>query len=69
MAKSLALAYHRGATTIVGGGDTIAALRVAEISEREVSHISTGGGASLEYVSGEDLPGVEVLTDKNAKLV
>ena len=69
VAKSLALAYHRGATTIVGGGDTIAALRAAEISEREVSHISTGGGASLEYVGGEGLPGVEVLTDKNAKLV
>lgn len=69
VAKSLALAYHRGATTIIGGGDTVAALRVAEISEREVSHISTGGGASLEYVGGEELPGVEVLTDKNAKLV
>lgn len=69
IAKSLALAYHRGATTVVGGGDTIAALRVAGISEREVSHISTGGGASLEYVGGEELPGVEVLTDKNAKLV
>jgi len=69
VAKSLALAYHREATTIVGGGDTVAALRVAGISEREVSHISTGGGASLEYVGGEELPGVEVLTDKNAKLV
>ena len=69
VAKSLALAYHRGATTIVGGGDTIAALRIAGISEREVSHISTGGGASLEYVGGEELPGVEVLTDKNAKLI
>jgi len=69
VAKSLALAYHRGATTIIGGGDTVAALRAAEISEREVSHISTGGGASLEYVGGEELPGVEVLTDKNAKLV
>lgn len=68
IAKSLALAFHRGATTIVGGGDTIAALRAAEISEREVSHISTGGGASLEYVAGEELPGVEVLTDRNAKL-
>ena len=69
VAKSLALAYHRGASTIVGGGDTIAALHVAEISEREVSHISTGGGASLEYVSGEELPGITLLADRNAKLI
>lgn len=69
VAKSLALAYHRGASTIVGGGDTIAALHGAEISEREVSHISTGGGASLEYISGEELPGISVLTERNAKLL
>lgn len=68
VAKSLALAFHRGATTVVGGGDSIAALKVADISEREVTHISTGGGASLEYVGGEELPGVTILTERDAKL-
>ncbi len=65
MARSIALAYHRGCTTIVGGGDSIAALRSAGVSEREVSHISTGGSASLEYIGGKDLPGISILSDKS----
>jgi len=64
VARSIALAFHRGSTTIVGGGDSIAALGVADVSEREVTHISTGGSASLEYVGGKDLPGISVLLDK-----
>ena len=51
----------RGATSVVGGGETIAALRKAEVLESEISHMSTGGGALLEYIGGSKLPGIEIL--------
>ena len=62
-ARAIALAYWRGVMTVIGGGDTVAALRKAEVLETEASHISTGGGASLSYIGGDDLPGMTVLTD------
>ena len=61
IAKSMALAYLRGSTTLIGGGDTMEGMKKAGVSEKEVSHVSTGGGASLRYLAGDKMPGLFIL--------
>jgi phosphoglycerate kinase len=63
IAKAVAAATGAGATSIIGGGDSVAAVHQSGLA-KQISHISTGGGASLEYLGGRDLPGVEALSNK-----
>ena len=63
VAKAVAEAAERGATVIVGGGDSVSAVTRAGVADR-ITHISTGGGATLEFLAGDELPGVAALSDK-----
>ena len=63
VAEAVAVATENGAVSIVGGGDSVSAVNQAGLDEK-ISHISTGGGATLEFLAGEQLPGVDALDDK-----
>jgi phosphoglycerate kinase len=63
VAEAVAAATEKGAISIVGGGDSVSAINRAGLDDK-ISHISTGGGATLEFLAGEALPGVEALDDK-----
>jgi len=63
IAKAVAEATDRGATSVVGGGDSVSALSRAGVTDK-ISHVSTGGGATLEFIAGNILPGVAALNDR-----
>ncbi|MBD3272101.1 MAG: phosphoglycerate kinase, partial [Elusimicrobia bacterium] len=63
IARALAEATKKGCTTIIGGGDSVSAVKKSGVAG-SISHISTGGGASLEFLEGKKLPGIEAISNK-----
>ena len=63
MLENIIAATENGASSVAGGGDTVALLKMVEGSAEKLSHVSTGGGAALELVEGKKLPGVVALSD------
>jgi phosphoglycerate kinase len=63
--KTVMASTTSGATSIIGGGDTVNLVKSVKDSAKSISHVSTGGGASLELLEGKELPGVKYLSDKS----
>ena len=64
IARKLRQVTQSGTITVTGGGDTVRALHAAGVSDEEITHVSTGGGATLEFLAGKSLPGLEILKEE-----
>ncbi|MEO0203146.1 MAG: phosphoglycerate kinase [candidate division WOR-3 bacterium] len=63
IAKFISEITKKGVISVIGGGDTVSAIHKANLSDNDFTHVSTGGGATLELISGEEMPGIGVLSD------
>ena len=59
--KVLLLRFGEESKTLIGGGDTLEAMKKSGVSEGEVSHVSTGGGATLRFLAGDEMPGLDAI--------